>query len=188
MFSTELVQYDEFPPSGKELRNMSHSCVQTEPQATTEIGTQGRECCHVEVQASPKAVAALEPRAYDWPSLAAFMRRAYPTMKEELEKSSRSSAFRGHRLLADTCEGTPSRLYRDTRFPQEFHCTDASWNSTGSILALSYPFAFRGRASLCGESYNEQKFVLLSLKPKYAINKTCSNSTALKRICFGKSP
>ncbi|KAL3184907.1 hypothetical protein MRX96_030798 [Rhipicephalus microplus] len=73
-----------------------------------------------EVQASPQGVPAVEARAYDWPSLATFMRQAYPKMIQELESSSRSSrAFRGYRLLADTCEGSESRLYRDIALPRE---------------------------------------------------------------------
>ncbi|KAH7979480.1 hypothetical protein HPB49_009548 [Dermacentor silvarum] len=72
-----------------------------------------------QVQASPQGVPAVEPRAYDWPSLATFMRQAYPKMIQELEKSSRSSAFRGYRLLADTCEGSASRLYCDMTLPRE---------------------------------------------------------------------
>ncbi|KAH6944235.1 hypothetical protein HPB50_002365 [Hyalomma asiaticum] len=41
-------------------------------------------------------------------------------MMQELEKSSRSSrAFRGYKLLADTCEGSESRLYRDITLPRK---------------------------------------------------------------------
>ncbi|XP_037569287.2 cytoplasmic dynein 2 intermediate chain 2-like [Dermacentor silvarum] len=123
-------------------RETQHSCVQTEPRTTREAGVQGRHCCDAEVQASPQGVPAVEPRAYDWPSLATFMRQAYPKMIQELEKSSRSSAFRGYRLLADTCEGSASRLYCDMTLPRELHCTGSSWNATGSVIALSYPFDF----------------------------------------------
>ncbi|KAL1439969.1 hypothetical protein MTO96_009794 [Rhipicephalus appendiculatus] len=99
---------------------VQHSCSQTEPRTTREAGIQGRRCCDAEVQASPQGVPAVEARAYDWPSLATFMRQAYPKMVQELENSSRSSrAFRGYRLLADTCEGSESRLYRDITFPRE---------------------------------------------------------------------
>ncbi|XP_077503172.1 cytoplasmic dynein 2 intermediate chain 2-like [Amblyomma americanum] len=143
MFSAELVHFDEFSPSGKECRDTCHTSVQTEPRAVREAGVQRRHWCDAEVQASPEVVASVEPRAYDWPSLATFMRQAYPRMTQELERASRSSAFRGYRLLADTSEGSASRLYRDTAFPRELHCTDASWNSTGSIVAFSYPLALR---------------------------------------------
>ncbi|CAN7991485.1 unnamed protein product, partial [Ixodes hexagonus] len=94
-----------------------------------------RECTQVQTGKADMGVP--EARAYDLPSVTAFMRRAYPVMLEELHKASHGNAFRGYELLASSEEGSASTMFLEKRFSGDFQCTGASWNSTGAVIALT---------------------------------------------------
>ncbi|KAM7283728.1 cytoplasmic dynein 2 intermediate chain 2-like [Ixodes scapularis] len=129
------------PGMGKKLGDTSSTKVQTDSSISHEKSAQTTDRLDAQVQTVKGDRAVPEARAYDLPSVTAFMRRAYPGMLEELRKASRGggSAFRGYQLLASSEEGSASTMFLEKRFSGDFQCTGISWNSTGAVIALAYP-------------------------------------------------
>lgn len=112
--------------------------MQTDSSISHEKSAQTTDRLDAQVQTVKGERAVPEARAYDLPSVTAFMRRAYPGMLEELRKASRGgSAFRGYQLLDSSEEGSASTMFLEKRFSGDFQCTGISWNSTGAVIALA---------------------------------------------------
>ncbi|XP_023209718.1 WD repeat-containing protein 34-like [Centruroides sculpturatus] len=139
MFQDGEGQSSDFPSSWKTERTISENGIQTNPISSVESMTQTKEMNSVMVQTDPCTIKRLKEVDIDYDSLSGFLQRVAPVVCKYLEKNSHTNAFDNYRLLRDEEQSSTRIIYTLTyKIPSEFQCLDASWNSTGTVLAVAY--------------------------------------------------
>ncbi|XP_076345784.1 cytoplasmic dynein 2 intermediate chain 2-like [Tachypleus tridentatus] len=147
MFEDHQINYTEFISSWKEIRSTQNNESQTENLLTDTAEAQIPEKSEVEVQTDEiKDENHFNIDNINNPELISgvlqFLNKVTDVMCAQLEKNSRSHAFDCYTLSSDPEYGNTdlkhTLVYEPLLKESEFQCSDLSWNSTGTLLAVGY--------------------------------------------------
>lgn len=143
MFNDESQEAVEFPSSWKTERSVKDAVAQTSEIITYEADVQSIHRVDQEVQTEEaderrKLVFVCEEETQ---GLVNFIRRVYPNLSRQLQRNTTSHAFDGFEVSLDESASSVSCIHTLANadlIEEELQVTGLSWNSTGSVVAVSY--------------------------------------------------
>ncbi|XP_077992291.1 cytoplasmic dynein 2 intermediate chain 2-like [Glandiceps talaboti] len=140
MFADEQLDSVEFKSTWRKERSVRNSSAQTSEILTDEVEVQSIERISIKIQTEEEPEKTFRLIDDNSNELAEFLRNVEPFVSKQLEQNIRSHAFDGYEVNwredthAVTCLHTLSYAALD----EELQCTGLSWNSTGSVIGVSY--------------------------------------------------
>lgn len=121
-------------------RQTEESGSQTKQVKCKEAETQLCDYTEKQCQTIPQTFSDLHIQQDDSPELAAFLQKIEPLLYKELDKNAKSQAFKGFQVSWEeestaVCE---KYILTHAELKEELQVTGLSWNSSGSVIAVSY--------------------------------------------------
>nr|XP_006820378.1 PREDICTED: WD repeat-containing protein 34-like [Saccoglossus kowalevskii] len=140
MFTDELLDGVDFKSTWKKERSLQSSTAQTSEILTDEVEVQSIHRVHVKIQTEDEPEKKFRLLDDNSKELCDFITEVEPFVSRQLEINNRSHAFDGYEVNwredshAVTCLHTLTYASMDG----ESQSTGLSWNSIGSVIAVSY--------------------------------------------------
>lgn len=141
MFQDISGQTVSIPSCWKREKSIVDDGTQTSEVLTYDTSSQSHDTSDVAIQTEPEEEKQ-QPNKFivdNSAELREFLKKVEPMVSAALKRNIKSHAFDGYKVQWEE-ESTSVTTIHTLSYPSyaEFQCTDISWNSTGSVIAVSY--------------------------------------------------